>query len=64
MWLNTTAIIVQRIANMKSGIRAFLLTVLIAGYAIFNPPSFATDAALLPNGVQQFFDNSGNPLTV
>lgn len=50
--------------NNKSGMWAFVLTILILGSLIFAPVvSRATDAGLLNNGVQQFFDNSGNPLT-
>ena len=40
----------------------FFLSILISGILIFRP-ALATDAALLPPGVQQFFDNSGNPLS-
>ena len=50
--------------NAKSGMWAFFLTILILGSLIFAPVvSRATDAGLLNNGVQQFFDNAGNPLT-
>lgn len=41
--------------------------IILLSYLIFNlsiGPSFAVDtASLLPNAVQQFFDNNGNPLT-
>lgn len=42
---------------MKSIFKAFLLSLLIVGQA------YAQTASLLPNAVQQFFDNNGNPLS-
>lgn len=46
------------------GVVISFLTILILGSLIFAPVvSRATDAGLLNNGVQQFFDNAGNPLT-
>lgn len=50
---------------MKIGIRSFFLTILVLGYWAatgFNP-ALSTDASLLPQGVSQFFDNNGNPLS-
>lgn len=43
------------------GILFTFLTIFIFGFLIFKP-AVAQDASLLPNAVQQFFDNSGNPL--
>lgn len=45
----------------KIGIYAFFLTMLFVGMFILHPAS--ADVSLLPNGVQQFFDNNGNPLS-
>lgn len=44
------------------GVIISFLTIFCLGFLIFRP-AFATDAGLLNNGVQQFFDNAGNPLT-
>jgi len=44
------------------GVIISFLTILSFGFLIFRP-AFAVDAGLLNNGVQQFFDNAGNPLT-
>lgn len=43
------------------GILSCFLTILITGSLIFNP-ALATDASLLPNAVQQFFNSAGQPL--
>lgn len=43
--------------NIKIGIIGYLIYCLALG------PSLADTASLLPNAVQQFFDNNGNPLT-
>jgi hypothetical protein len=40
--------------------KTFLLSLLIVGQVHF---AYAQTASLLPNAVQQFFDNNGNPLT-
>lgn len=53
----------HKVQKMKSGIRAFLLTVLLLVCFIPFKAALSTDAGLLPNGVQQFFDNNGNPLS-
>jgi len=46
---------------MKNNIRIFFLSYLI--YCLSLYPVLADTASLLPNAVQQFFDNNGNPLT-
>lgn len=52
------------IQKSKSGIISFLLTVFIVG-SFFIKPTLAqtTDYGLIQNGIQQFFDNNGNPLS-
>lgn len=47
--------------KMNIGIKSFLITILISLFAISR--LIAADASLIPNGVQQYFDNNGNPLT-
>lgn len=46
----------------RIGIISFFLSIAVFASLIFKP-LHAEDAALLPNAVQQFFDNNGNPLT-
>ena len=46
-----------------SPILFFLLSILIWGLLIFRPALAVDDAGLLANGVQQYFDNSGKPLS-
>lgn len=46
----------------KSGILSFFLSIFITLSFILTPLR-AQDASLLPNAVQQFFDNNGNPLS-
>lgn len=41
----------------------FILSIFLFSFLIFRPAISADDAGLLPPGVQQFFDNSGNPLS-
>lgn len=45
---------------MKSIFKAFLLSLLMIGQVHW---AYAQTASLLPNAVQQFFDNNGNPLS-
>jgi len=52
----------HKVQKSKSGILFFFLSLIVFGILIFRL-ALATDAALLPPGVQQFFDNSGNPLS-
>lgn len=46
----------------RIGILSFLLTILLVASSFFHP-AYSTSAGLLPNAVQQFFDNNGNPLS-
>lgn len=49
---------------MKSGIRSFLVTVGIGLFLLFGQSNkLFADAGLMPNAVQQFFDNNGDPLS-
>src|SRR4051812_19908329 len=62
--LKTIAARVHMMMKIKTFIRAIFLSYLIFTLSM-GPvlPALASDAALLPNAVQQFFDNNGNPLT-
>lgn len=47
-----------------NGILFFILSIFLWSFLIFKPAlSQDTEAGLLPNAVQQFFDNNGNPLS-
>ncbi len=49
--------------NTKIGMRTFFLSIIFFSSIIFSPLKAVDTASLLPNAVQQFFDNNGNPLS-
>jgi hypothetical protein len=53
----------MKVKKMNIGIKSFLITIFLTLFAIISPFAYSQDAALIPNAVQQFFDNNGNPLS-
>ena len=53
----------HKVQNKNIGILFTFFSFIISAFLVLNPALAADTAGLLANGVQQFFDSNGNPLT-